>query len=205
MEARRVSSLYAVILALASAAVLMTMTELRSSPSILYSDTDYSNEYDGNGGLFPLPLMKALDRNIVRVAQGSVSRVVSVPHTHHHILPGLERHGADDASGARARRVLSMNGKNPPRKPTRHLDLPSGSLDAPTLPVTKLAHGKSDHMQKEAEAQAADANGVDDTSSFSDQTSGEKARLEKEAAAADAADDADAANDHEREDASGLF
>jgi hypothetical protein len=74
-----VSSLYAVILALASAAVLMTMTELRSSPSILYSDTDYSNEYDGNGGLFPLPLMKALDRNIVRVAQGSVSRVVSVP------------------------------------------------------------------------------------------------------------------------------
>jgi len=53
-------------------------------------------------------------------------------------------------------------------------------------------------MQKEAEAQAADADGVDASSSFSDQTSGGKARLEKEAAAADAADTAKV---HDREDA----
>ena len=65
--------------------------------------------------------------------------------------------------------------------------------------MTKLAQGQSDHMQEEAEAQAADANGVDTSSSFSDQTSGGKARVENEAAAADACD---AANDHDREDAS---
>ena len=204
--------------ALALALLALMTTQMRSSPAdVLYSDTDYSDVYQDAGGLFPLPLMPAgsasarpaapaRDRHRMRVMLSRDPSETS--------LGGKQAHRyLDDDSGASARRHQWMRGrgyvKAPATNPHHYVDFPAGSSNAAKAQAQletdshQIAQAfpkffSARHLRK-SPAHAHMLAFDDDAAA--DSSDSEVARLEKEAAEADAADDADAAKDHESEDA----